>query len=355
MNVEPYFSPDYATARRRFREAAATCGWRLDQREGPARGPSGEPLWIDAAVSPSPGDRALVVSSGLHGIEGFFGSAVQLALLDRWRSSTPLRCIFVHALNPYGFAWLRRTEEQNVDLNRNFLLDGEPYAGSPEGYAALDPLLNPRHQPSRLDPFPLTLMPILARRGSSAVREAVAVGQYDFPRGLFFGGADQAPASRAIASALRAWLADAGTVVHLDLHTGLGRRAEGRLLLDYPPTARQRDRLTRWFGAGAFSAPDSASYTARGGLGRWCVSQPLAPEYLFAYAEFGTFGGVRVLGALRAENQAHHWAPQDSRATVAAKTRLKESFCPASPGWRRLALARSVDLAIKAANGLRLE
>ena len=68
MNVEPYFSPDYATARRRFREAAATCGWRLDQREGPARGPSGEPLWIDAAVSPSPGDRALVVSSGLHGI-----------------------------------------------------------------------------------------------------------------------------------------------------------------------------------------------------------------------------------------------------------------------------------------------
>jgi hypothetical protein len=26
----------------------------------------------------------------------------------------------VHALNPFGFAWLRRVNEYNVDLNRNF-------------------------------------------------------------------------------------------------------------------------------------------------------------------------------------------------------------------------------------------
>ena len=32
-----------------------------------------------------------------------------------------LRQVFVHALNPYGFAWDRRVTEDNVDLNRNFV------------------------------------------------------------------------------------------------------------------------------------------------------------------------------------------------------------------------------------------
>ena len=60
-----------------------------------------------------------------------------------------LRCVLLHALNPYGFAWLRRVNEHNVDLNRNFLLPGEAYRGSPAGYAALDPLLNPKSPPAR--------------------------------------------------------------------------------------------------------------------------------------------------------------------------------------------------------------
>jgi hypothetical protein len=29
--------------------------------------------------------------------------------------------VFVHALNPYGMAWLRRVNENNIDLNRNFM------------------------------------------------------------------------------------------------------------------------------------------------------------------------------------------------------------------------------------------
>jgi hypothetical protein len=28
--------------------------------------------------------------------------------------------MLIHALNPFGFAWLRRVNEANVDLNRNF-------------------------------------------------------------------------------------------------------------------------------------------------------------------------------------------------------------------------------------------
>jgi len=36
--------------------------------------------------------------------------------------------VLVHAINPYGFAWTRRVNEDNVDLNRNFVdHDGSNY------------------------------------------------------------------------------------------------------------------------------------------------------------------------------------------------------------------------------------
>ena len=52
----------------------------------------------------------------------------------------------------------------------------------------------------------------------------------------------------------------------------------------------------------------------------------LALDYLFACAEFGTYGPLRILAGLRAENQAHHWAPPTAASTVWAKQRLKELF-----------------------------
>jgi hypothetical protein len=83
----------------------------------------------------------------VHGVEGFAGSAVQVAALKGIAAeaatdttaaaaaaaaasasgnaastrSKPYTLCFVHAVNPYGFAALRRFNENNVDLNRNNL------------------------------------------------------------------------------------------------------------------------------------------------------------------------------------------------------------------------------------------
>jgi hypothetical protein len=74
------------------------------------------------------------------------------------------------------------------------------------------------------------------------------------------------------------------------------------------------------------------------------MSRGLAPDYLFAYAEFGTYGPIPVLAGLRAENQAHHWGTVDSPETGRAKARLKELFCPADERWRSRVLERSRDI-----------
>jgi hypothetical protein len=111
------FSPDYLTARERFRQAASRLDWQLEAYPIGASGPSGEDLTIDVGHSQNADPtRTLVLSSGVHGVEGFFGSAVQLALLERWSSESPASttCVFLHGLNPFGFAWLRRFDVINV-------------------------------------------------------------------------------------------------------------------------------------------------------------------------------------------------------------------------------------------------
>ena len=343
------FSSDYSTARDRFRQAASRLGWSVEAHPIAAAGPRGEELTIDVAAS-STGDpeRVVVVSSGVHGVEGFFGSAVQVALLEEWAAAgpPPVTCLFLHSLNPYGFAWLRRVDENNVDPNRNFLLDDERFEGAHERYAQLDPFLNPRRPSSLWEPFTLKALPLVVRYGVPALRQAIAEGQYEYPRGLFFGGAEPSQSQRLLADHFPRWLHGSRSVVHLDFHTGLGARGECKLLIDYTLDDRQRRRLTEWFGGSSFETSNSSGipYTARGGLGRWCMSRTLAPDYLFAYAEFGTYRPVQVLAGLRAENQAHHWDTPDSPATRRAKERLKELFCPADEEWRSRVLERGRDI-----------
>lgn len=351
------FSADYPTARRRFLEAAKRLGWQIESCPIGATGPDGDALAFDVACSQTGNPHSvIVVSSGVHGVEGFFGSAMQLALMEHWASSTApaVRCVFLHGLNPYGFAWLRRFDEQNVDPNRNFLLPDERFEGVPDGYQELDPFLNPRRPPSSWDPFLPKALWLVARKGMPALRQAVAGGQYHYPRGLFFGGKGPSRTQQLLEEHLPRWLHGSQDVVHLDFHTGLGRHGECKLLIDYVLSESQRARLTQWFGPDSFEASDSAgiSYDARGGFGRWCVSQRLAPRYLFACAEFGTYHALRVLRGLRAENQAHHWGAPDAASTILAKQRLRELFCPAADAWRQQVIAKGLDLVERAQQGL---
>src|SRR5579864_12326 len=74
VSKQAAFSSDYTAARQRFLEAASHLGWQLEAHPIGAVGPGEEELTIDVGCS-SAGDpeRVLVVSSGVHGVEGFFG------------------------------------------------------------------------------------------------------------------------------------------------------------------------------------------------------------------------------------------------------------------------------------------
>lgn len=344
--------PDYAGARARFRAEALRSGAALDALPLAARGPHDESLTIDIAwLGARRPRRVLLHISGVHGTEAFAGSAVQLALLA---APPPLPAdgalILVHVLNPYGMAWLRRANEHNVDLNRNFHLDNGIWTGAPPLYKRLDALLNPASPPAR-DAFALRLAAAGLRHGVRAVRQAIAHGQHRYPRGLFYGGTELQPGPRLFIDWLQAQLGPAESVFAVDLHTGLGPHGEDTLMVEPGVGTAPLPMLSRALQrpiAGGVTAP--SPYTVRGSLG--AALPRLLPDVRveFVLQEIGTWSTLRVLHALREENRCHLHGT--SNPDHPAKQRLREALCPASPAWREAAVAHGCDLVYRAAGWL---
>jgi hypothetical protein len=353
------YSGDYTEARDRFCQAAACAGFVLSSHPLAARGPKGEALTIDVASRLHPGARAtLVVSSGTHGVEGYFGSAVQLAALSgpsgALRREAPVNVVLVHAVNPYGFAHARRVNEDEVDLNRNFVLPGQPFRGAHPFYSRLDSLLNPQTPPPRFDPFLAQAAIQVLRHGFSAMKNAVAQGQYDFPRGLFYGGAAPTASAQVIAALAPGWAAGTERVLHLDLHTGLGKPGRFALCVDLPSGSPRVERLCNELGRQHVQGFDTSGvlYEIRGSLSRFLDRTITHASYDCILAEFGTIPTLDVLLAMRFERRVALFAARDQKLKMEARDRMLAAFCPQSETWRATALKQGHALVGKALHAM---
>lgn len=340
-----YFAHSYTEARRRFREASASRGAARDTLALTCRGPDNDPLTIDIAWIGSYTPRDVVVHcSGIHGVEGFTGSAIQLRALEEIQTVDPgTAVVFVHVLNPYGMAWLRRVNENNVDLNRNWRRPGT-WTGIPEVYRQISSFLNPTALPP-WDAFYLRAILVVRKYGMHALRQAIVGGQYEEPRGLFYGGRHLEEGPVLFRNWLRSRLSAIQRLSVIDVHTGLGRWRQNSLF--YERQAVEVDALPPEIAADV--APDFAEstvggYAVRGG--HVDLYRQLFPGVRLSVVtqECGTYAGVRILKALRAENYHHHLGNQD--VDHPSKTALKNAFCPPSDDWRATVLENGVKLCL---------
>lgn len=353
QRLENNFSPDYATARMRLQAAAQRLRCTIEAHRIEGEGPKGESLEIDVLTVGNPHPkRVLLLSSGVHGVEAFFGSAVQLAFLESlpkgWRPPADGAVVLLHSLNPYGFAWQRRFNESNIDLNRNFLLRGDRYGGSHPLIGYLQAALGPNANHWFPRPIEVRMLSVALRHGLTTIWQSLPIGQYEYPDWLFFGGTEPSQAYRLVSEHFKRWLSRPESVVHLDFHTGLGKWATYKLLLD---SAEQTEH-TRWWREhfDHVSPADCVhnNYRPRGAFGVWCQSQFLDCQYRFATAEFGSYAPLRVLKALIWENREHFTNRKMGPEFWKAKRQLMEAFVPQSPRWRRRVVAESLTLIQKA-------
>jgi Protein of unknown function (DUF2817) len=359
MPIAEYFSRDYAAARQRFLSAGGRAGAALASYELPGQaGPAGEALAIDVVrLGDCAAQRALLVISGTHGIEGFAGSGCQVGLLeDRLHDALPgSACLLLlHALNPYGFAWLRRVNEDGIDLNRNFVDFSKPLPPSAAYEALHDWLIPADWEGEARRAADAALMSFGQTHGLPALQAAVSGGQYTRPTGLFYGGTRATWSALTLARILTEMLP--GTVRRLgvlDLHTGLGPAGYGEPILDgsRPP---DRERAVRWYGADVkdLAAGESVSARLVGTMARGIERVRPELELTFIGLEFGTRPTMEVLTALRADHWLHARGGADPTVRARIQRQMREAFFSESPAWQAAVYGRTADLAFRALRGL---
>ena len=341
------FSVDYPTARERFCRAAKKSACWVSQWSIPGRGSKGESLTVDVAwLGERPAKRVLLHTSGLHGVEGFAGSAIQLQLLaEPPELQTGTALVLLHVLNPYGMSWLRRTNAENVDLNRNFVFPGQLRHDTTAAYQSLAPVLNPDYPP-RSDLFYLRALYELLRYGYQPLKAAIACGQYDFPRGLFYGGSALQPEVLAYHEWLRQNLLQAERLLVVDVHTGLGKAGQESLF--HGLVATPTDDLSRFLALPLLleeSQKQVLGYEVFGAHQE--LYRQLLPSCTcdFLTQEFGTKPVWAVLRALRKENQWQHYG--SGTLEHPCKRALKAAFFLTSSAWQEQIVEAGVRLVRK--------
>ena len=344
------FSPDYWRARDKFREAARAAGAALEDRINPAAAPPGHDgkLTTDVAVlGLRDAGRVLLVNAGTHGVEAFAGSAIEIAFLaGRPAPPDDVRIVLVHAINPHGFAWLRRVTEDNVDLNRNFL-DHDGSHPSNEAYDSLHPVLCPeRWDEPTLAEMNRTIEAYVEEHGAFALQAVVTRGQYDHADGLFYGGRRPTWSNSTFRAVLEKHVAGARRIAFIDLHTGLGAYGDAEMIGGTSPSTPIGRRMRDWYGdiLTSPSAGTSSSAPLVGVIARAVREAAKGADVISATLEFGTYPVREVLHALQADNWLHAHGEVDSALGREIKADIRKRLFPDEDEWKERVLDQGVEI-----------
>jgi hypothetical protein len=354
MNSADSFSADYQQARAKFLETAAGAGGALEAVVHPERGPDGRELATDVAwFGPRDAPAVLVMISGTHGVEGFCGSGAQVDWLRRGGTGglpADVAVLMIHAVNPYGFAWLRRVTHENVDLNRNWIDFSQPLPANPSYVELADAICPAEWTPAAQAASFQVLGGFIAANGMMALQQAISGGQYSHPKGVFYGGAGPTWSRKTQTTIFEHYLKGAARVGIIDYHTGLGPWGYGEQIITDPVGSPGHDRATRWYGA-AVTSPSSGTSTSADIVGDGLAAAPV----LLAHAEVtgmalevGTRDTTIVINALRADAWLHACGDPMSEEGRVIKAQIRDAFYGDADDWKGMVAGQSL-LAVKQA------
>lgn len=358
MTAATCFSQSYAEARRKFLNAAHGAGVSVASHEHPERGRDGEVLATDVArLGAADAHSLLVLSSACHGVEGFCGSGVQVSLLGdtAFRDAAQrngVAVLFVHALNPYGFSWWRRTTHENVDLNRNFHDFSKPLPDSPQ-YEEIAPWIVPDTWPPKPQVQAFAER-YIAEHGEKGFQAAISSGQHKYPDGLFYGGSEPCWSNRTVRQVLREHGRRCTHLAWIDLHTGLGPSGFGERIFACRDDDATLRRARAWWGNDVTSIYDGSSSSAllTGLMWLAAYEECAQAEYTGIALEYGTLPVLDVMQALRADQwlQNHPQAPPEQARAI--KRQLRDAFYTDTDEWKDLIVAQARDASLQALDGL---
>jgi hypothetical protein len=317
-------------------------------------------LTIDWCFIPSktPNEKLLIITSGLHGIEGYAGSAVQLMFMDKIMNSKQLKdvsVLFIHAMNPFGFKYRRKVTENNVDLNRNCAINFDLYESKNDGYEKLIKFLMPKSElnigslNNRF--FHLVAIRKIIQESMPVLRQAALQGQYQFDKGIYYGGKKFEPQINQVKPFLKSIMKEYEIILNLDLHTGYGERGKLHLFLNPVEDKKVEFGIKSIFKDVSIDWGNSNDfYTIKGEYIGWSNSLADGALCIPMFFEYGTLDSQKTFGSLKSiqiminENQGTHFGYKNLKNEKKIKKLFSEMYYPESEVWRSKVISDSYKL-----------
>ena len=315
-------------------------------------------LYIDSFYLPSEAQQTnlIVLTTGVHGMEGFIGATMLDVFFQEiypTLDTADTGVLVVANVNPYGMKYYRRYNENNVDLNRNFILDWESFdLSSNKEYPKVDTFLGPTgkignglwHEVE----FYLSLAKTAVKDGAGTISDALLTGQYEYPQGVYYGGNGDEASTVYLKEVFSQCLDSAyENIVHIDLHSGYGPRYNMVIFNSvYETMTEAESRET--FGYDNIIAFDSEAFYATTGdttdFFYRLAEQKQTDTVLFSTCfEFGTIGDAffDTILSLKytVDENRNHWYPTDNAISAQiVHENYMELFYPTETAWREKAV-----------------
>lgn len=359
FNIHKLYPKSYEASRERFRDKLAGLK-EIWPEANLFTHPLSEHPEISIDWIQSPGrqstEKMLLFTTGEHGIEGYVGSAMLehfiQTYIPRLDPETTGICL-VHAIDPWGMKHWRRTNPNNIDLNRNFVWETSQLERSfNPGYSDLKAFFGLKGDIKRLRRekllFLFRYLQCLVQTGKADFWDAKILGQYAYPMGIHYGGMQIQEEVEVIKSIYRQAFESCSSLLHLDMHTGYGPRYQMTLVNSVLEPKSSAD-FVREIGYPRVAAMNPEEfYEVRGDMIDYVYmlrQQEFPAVSLYATSfEFGTFGlshwgKFRSMRAMVQENQLYWYGARTKKIKDRVRKEFLESFSPSEAKWRRKAVA----------------
>tara|TARA_B110001454_G_C12723280_1_gene436283 strand:+ start:37316 stop:38497 length:1182 start_codon:yes stop_codon:yes gene_type:complete len=303
---------------------------------------------IDYVLIPSQIKKNLVIiQSGTHGIEGLTGAGIQNFLLeylhDKRYAYTSF--LYIHLINPWGTFYNRRTNPNNVDLNRNFVVTESDFEQKNDDYAKINSFLNPEqpyeHGMFKKLSFYVESVKLILSHSIDTLRRSILKGQYTHPKGIYYGGNQLQPEFIALKKIWDREVQGYQKVVYIDLHTGYGEKGKLHLLSGHSSSDSAK-KISDMYAPTTVDFGNNKNFYETSGdiLTYFQETHKKSADIYPVTFEFGTLDSQTILGSLDSlyrmvvENQTYQHKADSTESENYSKRMFKEMFYPSDFNWR---------------------
>ena len=311
-------------------------------------------LYIDNIYLPATETTTnlIVLTTGVHGMEGYIGSVMLDVFFDELyptldTSNTGI--LVVANVNPYGMKYMRRYNENNVDLNRNFIEDWDNFdRTSNKEYPKVVSFLQPEGKMGNAFwhevAFYLSLAKEAIFTGAGTISDALLTGQYEYADGVYYGGNGDEISTTYLKSVFADCLAgEYENIVHIDIHSGYCPRYNMVIFNSVQdPTTEEEAKAA--FGYDYIIATDSEDFYETFGdttdyFYRLAKSTESDKDLYSTCFEFGTIGdsfldSILSLKYTVDENRQHNYPTNNDITEEIVRENYYELFYPTETEWR---------------------